>query len=68
VFSLGKLLYFLITEKSPPMGASEPGQVLPYLREVGDQRLESSIHRSISYQPEERFQSVSDMMKSIAEA
>jgi tRNA A-37 threonylcarbamoyl transferase component Bud32 len=68
IFSLGKLLYFLITEQSPPMGTSEPDRVPPYLKKIDDEVLRRAIHRAISYQPEDRFQSVSEMMSFIKPA
>jgi serine/threonine-protein kinase PpkA len=65
IYSLGKLLYFLVMEAAPPLGSSEPDRTPPYLEAVGDESLRSAIHRAIRYRPDERFQTVSEMVKTI---
>jgi tRNA A-37 threonylcarbamoyl transferase component Bud32 len=64
-YSLGKLLYFLVVEAAPPLGSSEPDRIPPYLTAVGDENLRSVIHRAISYRPDDRFHTVSEMVQAI---
>jgi tRNA A-37 threonylcarbamoyl transferase component Bud32 len=65
IYSLGKLLYFLVMEAAPPLGSSEPGRIPPYLEAVGDESLRRVIHRAISYRTDDRFQTVSEMVETI---
>src|SRR5262249_39109788 len=63
IYSLGKLLYFLLLEVSPPFGSSEPDRVPIYLQAIDDEQLRNVIHRAISQRAEDRFQTVSEMVQ-----
>lgn len=63
VFSLGKLLYFLLVQEPPPIGTTEPGAVPDYLGKVQLKKAREAIAQSISLSPENRPQSVSAMVR-----
>jgi serine/threonine protein kinase len=65
IYSLGKLLYFLVTEVPPPLGSSEPERRPTYLETVQDENVSSVIHRATCYRSVDRFQTVSEMMRAL---
>jgi serine/threonine protein kinase len=60
VYSLGKLLYFLLTEKAPPLGSTESHYEPGYLKTI-EPVFAELIARAIQLEPGQRFQSVEDM-------
>jgi hypothetical protein len=65
VYSLGKVLYFLVEEVPPPLGSSEPGYVPAYLTALQDTNMRSTILRAISHKASDRFQSVQELVESL---
>lgn len=62
IFSLGKLLYFLISESPPPMGVTEKEQIPKYLEAIRPAIFGICIWRAIQQNPSERPQTVDDLM------
>jgi len=62
IYSLGKLLYFMVTEVAPPLGSTEPTQTPPYLYAIESAGLRSAIAQAIQNDPARRFASVSEFV------
>ena len=63
VFSLGKLLYFLMTESVPPIGGIEPNAMPAYLNKVELPRARQAIALALQNEPENRPQTVDALAK-----
>jgi tRNA A-37 threonylcarbamoyl transferase component Bud32 len=66
IYSLGKVLYFLLQEVPPQLGSSEPEYVPAYLAKLEDASIRNTIVRAIQHNPSERFQSVQELMDSLS--
>ncbi len=60
IFSLGKLLYYLIAEASPPLGAMWASELSSQL--VPDRRMREIIERCTHTRASQRFQNVNDLV------
>jgi tRNA A-37 threonylcarbamoyl transferase component Bud32 len=65
IYSLGKVLYFLLQEVPPQLGSSESDYVPAYLAKLEDTTVRNTIVRAIRHNPSERFQSVQELMDSL---
>ena len=63
VFSLGKLLYFLLMEKAPPIGSIDEGHEPNYLRQISPTPLRTGIQRALCTEALLRPQSVKELLK-----
>lgn len=63
IFSLGKFLYFLFTERPPPFGGIEVGEEPIFLsRDLPDADLRRVVATSIMRNPNNRYQSVQELL------
>lgn len=63
IFSLGKLLYYLMMETAPPIGSTEEEHTPLYLREIEHLEIRAAISLALRGNPQERPQSVDHLMK-----
>jgi serine/threonine-protein kinase PpkA len=62
IYSLGKLLYFLVAQKPPPLGSIEEGHIPSYLRDVRPTVIQAAVCAALRSQPEDRPQSVGALL------
>ena len=65
IYSLGKLLYFLVMEEPPALGSTESNHVPQYLAQLDDKTIRQVIFKCINYNPKERFGSVQQLLQSL---
>lgn len=65
IFSLGKMLFYLVTEKPPPIGATDNGQTPLYLQAVPIPALRQVIAQATRANPADRYQTVPELLKSL---
>jgi hypothetical protein len=68
IYSLGKLLYFVMSEVAPPLGSIEGERQHDYLTAVEHPSLRKAIMRAIQYNPMNRYSSVHAMLADMADA
>lgn len=64
IFSLGKLLYFLLVEGPPPLGVSDIDGAL-FDHGIFDSRLRAAISGCLHARPSDRFQTVDELMDAL---
>jgi hypothetical protein len=65
IFSLGKLLYFLTTEKSPPFGTSDI-QAAHWLDDIKNERVRHVISTCLRHDPKDRYQTVYGLLQELS--
>jgi len=66
IYSLGKMLLFLLTEKAPPVGAIDGAPMPDYLSAIASPKHRQAIHCALQTQPGRRPQSVADLLSLLA--
>lgn len=63
IYSLGKLLYYLLAERAPPIGSTEPKSIPHYLDAIKLPRARNAIYLALQNDPHERPQSVEKLLR-----
>jgi serine/threonine protein kinase len=65
VYSLGKLLYFLVTENPPPLGSTDETHTPKYLQSIDSPLVRAIIHRAIQDDAAARYQTVDELVRDL---
>lgn len=67
VYSLGKLLFFLMREVAAPLGSTDGDRLPGYIEEMEERSIRHIIARAIQYKPEKRYQSALELLNELKE-